>query len=289
MKTIKFTELFLSIVDFFPKYIYLGKKTGKEKNNSLNLQKYYEIYLENAYELGIFNDLENCMAWGIMAAMSRKARNKKYENKQVFCTYDIDLNQLHKKFQKSIGDDRKDECYIDDYTNQFAQQWCQNKGLKKFEISNLHFDENIKKKYPEYLNKQRIYNFAHIRETFDRKHISIFNAPLGEKNLYKLDEVTENDFNKFNNLLNLLFTKYELFSIENNNCQLIQDITTLTVTFDEHGKKSSNDFIKIMIPELNIFLTEEWDYVYTLLCEDATKIQFLLNFIKESKLFIWEN
>jgi hypothetical protein len=126
-----------------------------------------------------------------------------------------------------------------------------------------------------------------VKNIYKKEFISIFDGWLGEENLYKIDEVTENEWSRFNCLLKLLFNSYDLYIVNRreNIYNKVTNINSLIMSFEEDMEKSSDDFFKIIIPELDIVLTEEWDYVYILWYKDSKSLKKLEKFIKKSNLF----
>ena len=130
-----------------------------------------------------------------------------------------------------------------------------------------------------------------IRSEFQKEYISLFKGWLGKINLHKLDEVTENEWKKFNELISLIHEQHkilvadcssELLSMPTGLGQLLQ-------TYIESENKESKDFLKIVLPELQCVLTEEWDYTYIIWHKNNGAVERLKPLIETVQLYSWSD
>ncbi|MBS1197740.1 MAG: hypothetical protein H6R18_1525 [Proteobacteria bacterium] len=97
-----------------------------------------------------------------------------------------------------------------------------------------------------------------------KEFVSIFEGWLGVDNLHKLDEVNECDWEKFNRLIVLISEKYsiQLADCERKTCTPVSNVKPILQTFAQALEKDSSLFTKLVIPELDCVLTEDWDYTF---------------------------
>ena len=130
-----------------------------------------------------------------------------------------------------------------------------------------------------------------VRPEFNKEFVCIFDGWLGMENLHKLDEVTEVEWSRFNNLLQLLHQNYRLYiaDLVSNACSEIEDIEPILMSYKESGDKEYNQFTKIIIPELNAVYTEEWDCTSIIWYKNKGVVEALSPLIKSAGLFHWND
>jgi len=135
------------------------------------------------------------------------------------------------------------------------------------------------------------FNDWDVRPEFNKEFVSIFAGWLGKENLYKLDDVTESEWSRFNSLLQLLHQNHGLYIAElsSNTCAKIEDIKTILSSYKESINKPSDQFTKIILPELNAVFTEEWDYTWILWTKNRGAVETLSPLIKDVGLFHWHD
>jgi hypothetical protein len=105
-----------------------------------------------------------------------------------------------------------------------------------------------------------------VKDEFEKEFVCIFDGWLGEENLHKLDEVTENEWSKFNTLIRLVSKQYKIQLANTNSRTLVEidNIENHLSTFEVSMNKDSEQFSKFIIPELECVISEDWDYTYIL-------------------------
>jgi len=103
-----------------------------------------------------------------------------------------------------------------------------------------------------------------VRPEYSKEFVSLWKGWLGKENYHKLDEVTETEWSRFNKLLRKLGDEYslELADCENQSLITISDVEQVLSSYDESMNKDSSMFTKLVIPELECIVSEEWDYTY---------------------------
>ncbi len=125
-----------------------------------------------------------------------------------------------------------------------------------------------------------------VRQEYKKEFISLWNGWLGEKSYHKLDEVTEQDWNKFNHLIKLIADKYNILLVDFSKKKLIKidDIEDTLSNYEDSMKKSSDEFSYYVIPQLNCIINEDWDYTY-IIWYQKNIIEKLDKMIKEVGLY----
>ncbi|EEX30845.1 MULTISPECIES: hypothetical protein [Vibrio] len=135
---------------------------------------------------------------------------------------------------------------------------------------------------PEYYN-----NEDEIRSEFHKEFISLWRGWLGRDEFYKLDEVTEIEWSRFNHLLKLLHCQYEMYVVnwDSREAKLVDNIDNLLPTYEEAMNRGSANFSQFIIPELNAVLTEECDYTFIFWHINNGSREKLEPWIRTAKLF----
>lgn len=109
-----------------------------------------------------------------------------------------------------------------------------------------------------------------IKPDYSKEFVSLWSGWLGEENYYKLDEVTENEWMRFNDWLRVLAKNFSIESVDckNQSTSKVKDIESVLVGYEESMNKDSTLFTKLVIPELDCVISEEWDYTYIIWHKD---------------------
>ncbi len=126
-----------------------------------------------------------------------------------------------------------------------------------------------------------------VKPEYDKEFISLWSGWLEEENCYKLDEVTEKEWNKFNELIRLISTKYKILlaDFDNKILKSINNIEDVLDDYEQSMNKPSNEFFRYIIPELNCVIEEHWDYTYIVWYKEKDVVKILENFIYEVGLY----
>jgi len=125
-----------------------------------------------------------------------------------------------------------------------------------------------------------------VRNDFEKEFVSLFDGWLGGQNLYKL-EVTEREWQKFNTLLRMLASKYEIFVVDLGvrSCCKVTDVESIIPTYEEDMNRESAHFTRIIIPELDAIFVEDWDFTWILWHRERGAVHALAPMIVNAGLF----
>ena len=125
-----------------------------------------------------------------------------------------------------------------------------------------------------------------IKPDYSKEFVSLWTGWLGEENYYKLDEVTEKEWMRFNDWIRVLAENFsiELVDCNNQSISKVKDIESVLVGYEESMNKDSTLFTKLVIPELDCVISEEWDYTYIIWHKDNGAVEALTSSITKAGL-----
>ena len=125
-----------------------------------------------------------------------------------------------------------------------------------------------------------------LKPEYNKEYISLWSGWLGEKNLHKLDEVTENEWARFNNLIKNCAKDFaiEIVDCDNQSITKVKEIESVLSNYKESMNKDSSFFSKFVLPELECVISEEWDYTYIIWHKNNGAVEALSSYIKKSGL-----
>ncbi|MDX1526917.1 MULTISPECIES: hypothetical protein [Pseudidiomarina] len=125
-----------------------------------------------------------------------------------------------------------------------------------------------------------------VRPEYSKEFISLWKGWLGKENYHKLDEVTENEWARFNELLRRLAEVFvlEVVNCEKQSLERVSDIESVLSTCEESMNKESSEFTTLVIPDLECVISEEWDYTYIIWHKNNGAVEALAPYIKAAGL-----
>lgn len=125
-----------------------------------------------------------------------------------------------------------------------------------------------------------------FRSDFKAEFVSLWDCWLGKESLHKLDEVTPNEWGKFNTLLRQLSQHFTLLAIshETKEATEVLDIEAYLSTYEQAMNKEARQFSAFIIQELSCAISEDWDYTYIIWHREKGEVESLAPFIKASGL-----
>lgn len=128
---------------------------------------------------------------------------------------------------------------------------------------------------------------SQVKPEFDKEFISLFNGWLGQEKMHRLDEVSEEEWSKFNSLLQAIYEKYKLYIVDLNESKykIVKNINEISDSYSVSMNKKSSQFTQLIIPELECVLTEEWDYTYILWHKNSGARELIVPLVSKVGLF----
>jgi hypothetical protein len=125
-----------------------------------------------------------------------------------------------------------------------------------------------------------------VRAEFKREFISLWPGWLGPAQSHKLDEVTESEWQRFNDLLSLVVKRYRVLLVDLELSQLkdMDDADAISQPYQAAMNKDASQFIRLVIPELGCVLAEDWDYTYILWHNDGAAVAALAPLVEKAGL-----
>jgi hypothetical protein len=125
-----------------------------------------------------------------------------------------------------------------------------------------------------------------VRPEFNKQFISLWPGWLGTENMHKLDEVTETEWSRFNQLILEIADEFKVGVVDLKTAEVsfLTDIEQALKPYAESMNSSSRDFGRYILPDLDCPLTEEWDYTYILWHKNNGALEKIEPLIKRCEL-----
>ncbi|GAB5489728.1 MAG: hypothetical protein Pars2KO_32980 [Parasphingorhabdus sp.] len=103
-----------------------------------------------------------------------------------------------------------------------------------------------------------------VKPSFDKEYISLWSGWLGKSDYHLLDQVTEEEWSRFNRLISLLSEKCTLGLVDRHKRSIAfpTNIEETFSSYEDSMNKDSAAFSAYIIEELECVITEEWDFTY---------------------------
>ena len=125
-----------------------------------------------------------------------------------------------------------------------------------------------------------------VRPDFSKEYISLWWGWLGKERLHLLDEVSEDEWLRFNRMLLAAFKAFRM-GVANHASETVEFPARLEPLLSDHQKSMQKDaaqFSQFVIPDLDCVITEEWDYTYILWHRDTGALEAIKPLLFEAKL-----
>ncbi len=125
-----------------------------------------------------------------------------------------------------------------------------------------------------------------VKPEYSKQFVSLWSGWLGAENCHKLDEVTADEWSRFNDLLRNIANDFELelANFEDQSLIHIVDVESVLSTYEESMSKTSSEFINVVVPALGCVISEEWDYTYIIWHKNNGAVEALDPYIKAACL-----
>ena len=126
-----------------------------------------------------------------------------------------------------------------------------------------------------------------VRAEFQAEFISLWPGWLGPGQVYRLDQVTEAEWQRFNDLLALLVERHEvlLADLELGQLRSLAGADGVAQSYQAAMSKDASQFTRLVIPELDCVLTEDWDFTYILWHRDGAAVNALAPLVEKAGLY----
>lgn len=125
-----------------------------------------------------------------------------------------------------------------------------------------------------------------IKPGYTKEFVSLWPGWLGQENLHKLDEVTEDEWARFNEWVRSLAKDFtlELVDYKSQSTTGITDIENVLSDYKASMNKESSMFTTLVLPELGCVVSEAWDYTYIIWHVNNGAVEILSSYIEKSGL-----
>ena len=132
---------------------------------------------------------------------------------------------------------------------------------------------------------------SEVKPEYSKEFISLWDGWLGKENYHKLDEVTEDEWAQFNSLLRSIAERFsfETVNLEERSLTKVCDIESILLSYEESMNKESLAFIRLVLPELECVISEDWDYTYIIWHKSNGAVESLSPYIRAAGLAHFHN
>ena len=125
-----------------------------------------------------------------------------------------------------------------------------------------------------------------VKPEYSKEFVSLWGGWLGQENHHKLDNVTQAEWGRFNALLRNLAKDFnlEVANLENKSLERVKDIEDIISSYDQSMNKELSEFTKLVIPNLECVISEEWDYTYIIWHKNNGAVEAISPYIKAANL-----
>lgn len=110
------------------------------------------------------------------------------------------------------------------------------------------------------------FEHGEVRPVFKKEYISLWSGWLGKERLHLLDEVSEEEWQRFNRMLTSAFKGFRM-GVVNRAAESVEFPAQLEPLLSKHREamqKDTSQFAQFVIPKLDCVVSEDWDYTYIL-------------------------
>ncbi len=125
-----------------------------------------------------------------------------------------------------------------------------------------------------------------VRPNFRKEYISLWSGWLGKERLHLLDDVSKEEWLRFNQMLLAAFKGFRM-GVVNHSAGIVEFPTRLEPFLSDHQesmRKDASQFSQFVIPALGCMITEEWDYTYIFWHRDIGALEAIKPLLSEARL-----
>lgn len=131
---------------------------------------------------------------------------------------------------------------------------------------------------------QYFYDEENVRADFRKRFISLWPGWLGKENHHKLDEVTKEDWERFNHFLELVGERFQFVVCEEKKLVPLLNVDSILFSYEEYLQKEPTQFHTLVIPELGCVISEDWDYTFIIWHKDSNATSVLEPYVQAARL-----
>lgn len=130
------------------------------------------------------------------------------------------------------------------------------------------------------------FEHGEVRPDFRKEYISLWSRWLGKERLHLLDEVSEEEWLRFNRMLVAAFGAFRM-GVVDHSAKTVEFPARLEPLLSDHQesmRKDASQFSQFVIPALDCVITEEWDYTYILWHRNIGALEAIKPLLSEARL-----
>lgn len=130
------------------------------------------------------------------------------------------------------------------------------------------------------------FEHGEVRPDFKKEYISLWPGWLGKERLHLLDEVSEDEWLRFNRMLLAAFGAFRMGVVDHSHETVNFPPRPEPLLSDHQGsmEKDASQFSQFVIPALECVITEEWDYTYILWHRDIGALEAIKPLLSGARL-----
>lgn len=130
------------------------------------------------------------------------------------------------------------------------------------------------------------FEHGEVRSEFSKEYISLWPGWLGEKRLGLLDEVSEDEWSSFNEMLLAASQAFRMGVVNHvsETVEFPEIIEPVLSDYQGSMRKDASQFCQFVIPALDCAITEEWDYTYILWHRNTVALEAIKPLLVEARL-----
>ena len=132
----------------------------------------------------------------------------------------------------------------------------------------------------------RFFEHGEVRSEFTMEYISLWSGWLGMERLHLLDEVSEIEWSRFNQMLLATFKAFRMGVVSRaaETIEFPAELEPLLHDYQASMQKDASQFSQFVIPELDCVITEEWDHTYILWHRNNGALEAIEPLLGDAKL-----
>ena len=125
-----------------------------------------------------------------------------------------------------------------------------------------------------------------VRPKFKTEYITLWPTCLGKDNYHMFDEVTEEEWSRFNSLMKFVSKDYKIGLADCGAGEVTfpKEVEATFSNYKDSMNKDASLFSQYILPELECVISEDWDYTYILWHKDNGAVQALIPYISKANL-----